>query len=589
MFRGNPRRKWFASAAAAVLCFLGPAKTLAQVKTIAESASRAKAPARPSLLVVLVVDQMRADYVDKFRGQWTGGLKRLVEEGAWFRNAAYPYAATETCVGHATISTGTLPATHGIVANAWWDRDAKSMVTCTADPNAKNVGYAGLTVTGGDSAVRLLVPTFADELHFQSGGPTRVVSVSLKARAAIMLAGHGGDSVTWFDPAAGAWSTSDAYGPGPTPFVEEYAKAHPAKEDLGKAWTLSLPPSAYLYDQSAGIGVAPTGWLNFPHALHGASGGTSPDRSFYEQWETSPYADTALVRLAEKAVNSLSLGKNAGTDYLGISFSSVDYVGHAFGPRSHEIQDILIHLDRDLAEFFSHLDKAVGRGSYVVVLTADHGVAPIVWDMQNTGADAGWLKISELQQSIEKALEAFNYPKPAVARVTGGEIYFVGGLYDQLKQDPGAMHAVLASIRSVPGIETVYRSEELNDLPATQSPLRSAEAASYFPGRSGDLLFVPKPYWPYDFFSPGPPQYGTTHGTPHYYDQRVPILLMGWGIQPGEYFNPATPADIAPTLASLCGITLSSRDGRVLDEALKKRDVASRSTAAAGSQAAAKP
>src|SRR5271167_3395045 len=167
-------------------------------------------PSRPKLVVLIVVDQMRADYVDKFRGQWTGGLKRLVEEGAWFRDAAYPYAATETCVGHATISTGAFPATHGMIANAWWDRDTQKTVTCTADPKAKNSGYAGFSAKGGDSAWRMEMPAFAEELKFQTGSATRVVTFSLKARAAITMAGHKGDAVTWFDN--GGWATSSVYG-----------------------------------------------------------------------------------------------------------------------------------------------------------------------------------------------------------------------------------------------------------------------------------------------------------------------------------------------------------------------------------------
>src|SRR6202045_3593642 len=184
-----------------------------------------QAPARPKLVVLLVVDQMRADYVDKFLGQWTHGLRQLVEQGAWFRDAAYPYAATETCVGHATISTGAFPATHGMVANAWWDRETQKMVTCTADPAAKNSGYAGTSAKGGDSAWRMEVPAFAEELRFQTGAATRVVTFSLKARAAITMAGHKGDAATWFD--GGAWVTSSVYGT--LPFIDDYVKAHPVK------------------------------------------------------------------------------------------------------------------------------------------------------------------------------------------------------------------------------------------------------------------------------------------------------------------------------------------------------------------------
>jgi predicted AlkP superfamily pyrophosphatase or phosphodiesterase len=517
---------------------------------------------------MLVVDQMRGDYVDKFREQWTGGLKRLVEEGAWFHDAAYPYAATETCVGHTTISTGALPATHGMVANAWWDRDTEKMVTCTADPHVKNSGYAGVSAKGGDSAWQMLVPAFAEELKFQTGSATRVVTFSLKARAAITMAGHKADAVTWFD--GGGWVTSSVYGT--MPFIEAYAAAHPVKADYGKTWTLSLPESAYWYDEKATGAVPPQGWeLSFPHPLRGKADSSEPDEAFYQQWAASPFADRYLTQLAENAMDSLGLGKGGGVDYLGVSYSTLDYVGHAFGPRSREIQDVLVRLDQDLGELFGSLDKKVGRGNYVVALSADHGVVPVPEDMEKTGADAGLLHLPDVQEKIEKALEPLNYPKPAVARITGSDVYFAKGVYDKLKGDATAMSAVLRAIKSALGVAEVYRAEQVADRPATHNPVREAMADSYFPGRSGDLFIVPKPYWLMDSTPTGELRsYGTGHGTPYNYDQHVPILLMGYGIQPGEYHGEATPADIAPTLASLCGIALAPRDGRVLAEALAK-------------------
>jgi predicted AlkP superfamily pyrophosphatase or phosphodiesterase len=527
-------------------------------------------PAKPKLVVLLVVDQMRADYVEKFLTQWTGGLKRLVEEGAWFRDAAYPYAATETCVGHSTISTGAFPATHGMVANAWWDRKEQKMVTCTSDPDPsmKNVGYAGATPQGADTAWRMAVPSFAEELKFQTSGATRVVTFSLKARAAISMAGHKADAATWFD--GGAWVTSTPYGT--LPFMNGPAKSHPAKTDFGKTWSLSLPESAYWYGEKALGAVAPAGWdLTFPHPLRGKSGVSEPDGAFYEQWASSPFADTALTELAENAVDALKLGNSNGTDFLAVSYSSVDYVGHEFGPRSREIQDILFRLDKDLGNLFAHLDAKVGRGNYVVALSADHGVVPIPEDMKSTGADAGELHLPEVQERIEKALESFNYAKPAVARIAGSDVYFAPGVYDKLQHDHAAMQAVLDAALAQPGVAAVYRAEELRDRPATQSPTLSAFAYSYFPGRSGDLFILPKPYWLLDGTPTGKPRsYGTGHGVPYNYDQHVPILLMGFGIQPGQYFQSVTPADIAPTFAALCGITLSSRDGHPLAEALLK-------------------
>jgi Type I phosphodiesterase / nucleotide pyrophosphatase len=527
------------------------------------------APQRPKLVVLLVVDQMRADYVDKFHSQWTGGLKRLVQEGAWFRDAAYPYAATETCVGHSTISTGSFPASHGMVANAWWDRASQSMVTCTSDPKAKNSGYAGFTAKGGDSAWRMLTPSFAEELKFQTGSATRVVTFSLKARASITMAGHKGDAATWFDH--GGWVTSSVYGA--MPFIEDYVKAHPVTRDYGKTWSLSLPENTYWYDEKATNAGPPAGWdSTFPHALRGKSAGNEPDDAFYEQWASSPFADDYLTELAKTAVDSLGLGKSGGVDFLGVSYSSIDYVGHAFGPRSREIQEILIGLDKNLADLFAHLDQKVGRGNYVVALSADHGGTPIPEDMQRTGVDAGRLSLASVQDKIEKALAAFNYPKPGVERVSGNDIYFAPGVYDKLQSDGATLQAVMDAILSEPGVAGAYPATALEDRPATQSYLRKAFAFSYFTGRSGDLFLLQKPYWLLDSSPLGKGrEAGTGHGSAYYYDQHVPILLMGQGITHGEFHGEVTPADIAPTLATLCGITLSTRDGHPLAPALTKR------------------
>ena len=565
-----PNRKSVMTACGAILLLLVGTGYTQRAGAQAAKTVVTKAAARPKLVVMLVVDQMRADYVDKFQGQWTGGLKRLVEEGAWFREAAYPYAATETCVGHSTISTGAFPATHGMISNEWWDREKQKGVTCTSDSNAKNIGYGGARAKGGDSAARMLMPAFAEELKYQSGGGTRVVTFSLKARAAITMAGHQGDAVTWFDPATGSWTTSSAYPV--AAFVGEYAKAHPVSNDYGKTWTLLLPKASYLYEETA-IGAVPPAGVGpaFPHKLRGKPENTTADATFYQQWQGSPYAETYLAQMAEDAVDQLGLGKGASPDYLGVSFSSVDYVAHAFGPRSWEVQDELARLDRDLADFFAHLDKTVGRGNYVVALSADHGGAPIPEDLQKTGVDAGWLNLAEVKTRIETALEPLNYAKPAVADIGGSDVYFTPGTYDKLNADSAGMRAVIEAIERVPGVANVYRAEELEDRPATDSPMRRAEAASFLQSRSGDLVIVPKPFWSWDFSTPGRPRtYGSMHGSPYYYDQRVPVLLMGFGIRPGEYYGTITPADIAPTLASLCGITLAPRDGRVLGEALAK-------------------
>jgi predicted AlkP superfamily pyrophosphatase or phosphodiesterase len=585
-------KKIVAGAAIGLFVMLGAAEPITAQKPPAQTDAHktstkdgSRDSGKPKLVVILVVDQMRGDYVDKFQQQWTGGLKRLVDEGAWFHEAAYNYAATETCVGHSTISTGAFPASHGMIGNEWWDREQQKDVTCTADASVKNMAYesatpaassAGVGVSGstskaaGDSAVKMLIPAFAEELKFQTGAGTRVVAMSLKARAAITLAGHQADSVTWWDGGSGLWQTSSAYGQ--APFIAEFVKLHPVTEDYGKTWAPLLPESDYLYDKTAVNVGSPAGYgATFPHPLRGTEDSKGPDHSFYSQWATSPYAETYLAHMAEDAVDKLQLGRGPGTDFLSVSFSSVDYVGHAFGPRSWEIQDELARLDRDLDELFTHLDKTVGRGKYVVAFSSDHGVAPVPEDLRKTGIDAGRLNLEEVRSRIEQTLEPLHYAKPSVAKIDGAEVYFTRGTYAKLKSDPRAFQTMMDAIQGTPGVARVYQAEELDDRSSTSDPIRAAEAAGFLKARSGDLLIVPKPYWIWDYSAPGKPgrNGGTSHGTPNYYDQRVPVILMGAGIRGGKYYKAATPADIAPTLATLCGITLASQDGRPLVEALE--------------------
>jgi hypothetical protein len=414
----------------------------------------------------------------------------------------------------------------------------------------------------------MLLPSFADELKIQSSAQGRIVTMSLKARAAITLAGRQGDSVSWFDGITGAWLTSSAYPV--ADFANEFVKAHPVAADYGKTWAPLLPDSAYLYEQvSAGAGP-PAGYgAAFPHPLRGNAESKGPDPLFYSQWVTSPYAETYLEQMAEAAIDKLNLGKNPGTDFLGISFSSVDYVGHAFGPRSWEVQDELARLDRDLAALFAHLDKSVGQGNYVVAFSSDHGVSPIPEQLRKSGIDAGRLNLDQAKVDIEKALERFHFSESTVADIDGGNIYFTPGTYSKLKSDAGATQAVVDALQKIPGVAHVYTAEQMDGRPATENPIRAAEAAGFLKSRSGDLIIAPKPYWIWDYSTAvRPVRGGTSHGTPYYYDQRVPVILMGWGIRPGKYFSSATPADIAPTLASLCGITLATRDSRILQEAL---------------------
>jgi predicted AlkP superfamily pyrophosphatase or phosphodiesterase len=530
--------------------------------------------ARPKLVVILVVDQMRADYVEHFRQQWTGGLARLVREGAWFRQAAYPYMTTVTCVGHSTISTGAFPSTHGMIANTWYDRDeeggAKS-VACTADSHVKNIGYGGDT-TGGDSPARLRVTTFSDALREQSGGGTRVVAFSLKARAAVTLAGHRADEVSWHDDQTGVWETSTYYGP--SAFVADYTKAHPVSADYGKTWSPSLPQSAYLYNDPLDDRKTRPGWtMTFPHPLRGLETSTGPDHAFYVQWEESPFSDEYMAHMAAAAVDSLKLGQGASTDFLAVSFSALDHVGHDMGPHSHEIQDILVRLDRDLGELFAHLDATVGRGNYVVAFSADHGVAPIPEQAQRDGLGGGRVQTSAIRRAVNQlAGQSIGEPN-AVASITDGDLSFTPSAKEKLRKQPEALDAIIHAIENTSGVLRVFRAEQLYPMPQTPDPILRAASLSYVPGRSGDLVVALKPYWIY--MDPG----GTTHGSAYSYDQRVPLIFFGRGIRRGTYLDASSPADIAPTLAYLCGITLARVDGHVLANAISEQTQASSSGA----------
>jgi predicted AlkP superfamily pyrophosphatase or phosphodiesterase len=388
-----------------------------------------------------------------------------------------------------------------------------------------------------------------------------VAVLSLKARSAIMLAGHGGDAVTWLSDTFDGWETSSAFSRGPVPAVKAFVDAHPIDADYGKPWTRLLPDARYL-ETDAGLGEAPpNGWTaSFPHVLKGAGTGT-PDADFRAQWERSPFGDAYLAHFAESLVESMSLGRHTGTDVLGIGFSSPDLVGHAFGPASQEVRDIYAHLDRTIGGLLDRLDTLVGRNRYIVVLSADHGVSPIPEQTISKGLDGGRLDSPMLTGIVERAAQKAAGPGRYLARVSGNDVYFEPGMYDKLKATGPALDAVTRAIQAEPGIARVFAAEDLRSGATSTDRLRRAAALSYVPGRSGDLIVVPKLGW---MFSAR----GTTHATASPDDQRVPIILMGPGVKAGEYREEVTPADIAPTLAALCGITMSRSEGRVLWSAL---------------------
>lgn len=521
----------------------------------------------PRLIVLLVVDQMRADYVDRFRGDWTGGLQRLLTQGAHFSNAAYPYLGTHTCAGHATVATGALPSVHGIFQNTWYDRESGENIPCTRDVGAKAVVYSG---TGREHGpVRLRVPTLADELRAQRS--SKVVSLSLKPRSAIMLAGHGGDAVTWLTDAGDGWQTGNMYSAGPVPVVRSYLEAHPLAADYGTVWDRQLAPSRYPEADDAIGENPPAGWdRTFPHPLVGK--GNAPDAQYRDLWQHSPWADAYLGRFAGALVKALALGGTPGqTDVLGVSFSSPDLVIHRFGPHSQEARDHYARLDLSIGRLLADLDIHVGRDRYVVALTSDHGVADIPEQAKQQGEDAGRVSATDIRALIEQTLIDVVGPGRYVARINSTDVYFHPGVYDTLRAHPRALEAVARAVGAQPGIARVLRSDEVAGQATSKDPLVRAAALSHVPSASGDLLVLTKPGWIYSAT-------GTTHGSANPLDQRVPIFLMGAGIKPGVYTDAVTPADIAPTLASLAGVALPKAQGQPLRAALLTRTPASRAS-----------
>lgn len=514
----------------------------------------------PRLAVIIVVDQMRADYIDRFLVDWRDGLKRLVTRGARFTNAAFPYLTTVTCAGHATIGSGALPMTHGVMQNTWFDRGRNTVVACTDDATVKAVAY-GTDARGADSPASLRIPNFADEMRRQKNA--RVVSLSIKARSAIMLAGHGGTSVTWLSDSLDGWQTSTAYTAAPVPEVEAYVKSHPIEDDKGRRWARLLPSVRYR-DIDDGLGEAPPeGWTNrFPHVLSGEKpregGRTAP---FYSQWERSPYADAYLGEMAAALVKSLRLGQRDTTDVLAVSFSSPDLVGHAFGPRSQEVQDMYARLDHTIGKLLDALDDTLGRDNYVVGLSADHGVTEIPEQIVAAGRDGGRLTGLSVSRMVEEVAAGALGPGRYVARVNGNDIYFAPGQYDALVAKPEALRAVVGAVSGISSVARVFTKAEMAAGATSADPLLRAAALNYVPDRSGDLVMALKPGW---MFSAT----GTTHGSANPDDQRVPLLFYGRGITPGSYAEAATPADLAPTLARVVGITLPEATGRALGAAL---------------------
>jgi predicted AlkP superfamily pyrophosphatase or phosphodiesterase len=518
--------------------------------------------ARPKLMVGIVVDQMRYDYLYRFYDKYgQGGFKRLMNEGFNCRNNHYHYALTVTAAGHSAVYTGSTPAINGIVGNEWYDPIAGKGVYCAEDSTVTTVGSTNATA-GKMSPRNLLTSTITDQLQIGTNFRSKTVGIAIKDRGAILPAGHTATGAYWFDSKTGNWITSTYYMNQLPKWVQEINDKKLPAEYMKRGWNTLRPISEYVEstpdDQPYESKLAGAATPTFPYDLAGRSGDA------FGIIASTPWGNTITKDMAIAAVKGENLGKGAQTDFLAVSFSSPDYVGHAYGPNSIEIEDIYLRLDQEFAELFAFLDSWTGKGNYTVFLTADHGVMDVPGFWAQHRLPAGLLdgaKVnSTIKQSLDKAFGTGNY-------IRASENYQLYLDHDLLAKKEIEVEKVYNVIRKallpLPGIADVINLRELGE-----SHLNSYQLELYKNGvnvkRSGDLQIVTQPGW---FTGRST---GTTHGSPYNYDTHVPLLFYGWGVTKGETIRRTAIADIAPTLAALLHILPPSGSvGEPIPEALK--------------------
>lgn len=549
---------------------------------------------RPHLTVVISIDQFRADYLRrltdlflpaKLSGGGVGGFRYLMDKGAYYVDARYDHFPTFTGPGHAVILTGGHPYKTGIVANDWFDKAQGKSVYCVDDPRQKVVGASAGSTAKPMGPLNLRSTTVGDELKLATNGASKVVTLSLKDRAAILLGGHTQDASLWFDDNGGRWISSTAYCPsGQLPkWAEELnAKAIPDKT-LGTTWVPSLSKEALKrtivprlkpVNEPYGMG------LTFPHKI-----GAEHKKSNYRAFTLTPSANAFVFESAKRAVDAERLGQRGeAVDLLALNLATNDYVGHAFGPYSPEAADVAVQTDRQISDFLNYLAKTVpgGLSEVVFAVTADHGVVPLVEDLQARDLLAGRVLESDVVSSAEKALTVSFGEGPWFG--TGKDGKSVGGYVEPyLSLGEAAIAQALKSgkaksraqiekvaaeaVEALPGIYACYTRSQIESGALPQTDLTRHVLNGFFPKVSGDIVVVSDALSFTDPGTGGP--YATTHGTPYAYDTHVPILLSGFGIRHGIWTDPVTPADIAPTLCQLLGIEYPSAcDGKILPGAL---------------------
>jgi len=529
-------------------------------RTVQARAGEADAP---KLVVVMVVDGLPAEQLQRYRGQFgQGGLRRLMEQGASFTNAHQAHGITVTAIGHSAVLSGAYPYRHGIIGNNWIDANGK-LVYCTEDERYRYIGEE-TTEHDGTSPAKLRVDTLGDQLRYASGNRSKVVAVSGKDRGAILLAGKTGTAYMFMDK-TGDFASSTYYMQQHPAWVERFNGAKPQDRYYAKSWKPLLPESAYL-DDAPDPEPSLKSPNRFPFTFYSESGAPSAD--YYTRLKASPAVDELTLDFARAAIEGEQLGDRAGTtDLLGISLSGHDYVNHAYGPESRMSHDHLQQLDRRIADFFTYLDKRIGMDNVLVVLTADHGFANTAEFSQSRRIDAARIDPKPLMAKLDAALSDRFKIGGLVKNSYLPEVYLDYAAIERQGLARADVENVAARfLLAQPGIADVFTRTQLEAGVASKSRVATLMQRAWNRQLSGDLMVVTAPYSSF-----GSGDSGATHGTPYNYDTNVPLLLMGgrW-IRPGAVAQYTEVVDIAPTLARILHLRPpAAAEGRVLSEALR--------------------
>ena len=517
---------------------------------------------RPKLVVGIVVDQMRYDYISRFwNGYSEGGFKRLVKEGFNFKNNHYNYAPTSTGPGHASVYTGTTPASHGIIGNDWYDKEIGASVYCAADNTYASVGTA--SSAGQMSPKQLLTTTISDQLKLHTQSRSKVIAIALKDRGAVLPGGHTADAAYWFHGKnEGSWISSTFYMESLPSWVTQFNSKVP--QQYKKPWNLLKSEKAYIQsgldkNNYEGAYKGETTAV-FPHdlvSLWEANGA-------YDILKATAYGNSLTTDFALAALKGENLGKGLDTDFLAVSFSSTDYVGHQFGVNSREIEDTYYRLDLDLERLLKALDAQVGPGNYSLFLTADHAAVQVPSYLKDLKIPSGYFDSKVFKDKLNAYVVDRFGSEDLIENISNYQVFLNRGLATQLDIDLREMQEDLAQfILQDSAVERTYTAYQMWGEEYTKG-IPYILQNGYNSKRSGDVLFVLKPA--VISYS----KTGSTHGSPQIYDTHTPLLFFGKGFKRGASYERSEIPDIAPTIAAMLGIAFpNGTTGKPLTQVLE--------------------